>query len=636
MTSRKEAVAQWNVLKHEKDLHVANMLDWTHLSVSKDKDSELNLHHEFTENSAVRSNKRVQEFVNYLELVGGPFELSDRKLRNICNGSTLASNVAEGILGCLEVGKSSFESYKQERLVEKSKSIHDKIPSNKGIVVPTPVFENPLEKPFQSLPIKSKQDISDARRFIEAARDRGCSSVEDILRYEITSTSYFLLSETKEGLRLKNSEKAEMARDMFARFKSAVIIGSPIPMTDIVIFDFMALVRKVPMKKLKLKTYDDLARHLHDSILKQSSHASRIDIIYDIYCVYSTKHCERVTRGNSSSSITVSIKSDAQNLPVNLELFWNSMENKTALQTYFYQWMLKTYMGDKSIFFGGLKGGYCFRINDGEGYEVPELFSSQEEADERISFHINHANMKDLKKVLVVSPDTDVLVCLIYHVQETWHFEELYLRLGSGKSKKFVAIHEMAKNIRPSLVQHFPSYHALTGCDTTSKVGAKLSCFTKSLNLELLNGFGEQPLTEEMIISAEKFLLQTLHKHRDAESFDEYRYAQYHDMNSLDFRKLVCCSSTIHEHIKRAHHQVMRWKNSAQPPPSFPDPADGFGYEVRMGLLLPILVPGLSRPANLPNPCKCKNCTRSTCSCRKANLKCCSFCKCGKDCKNPI
>ena len=41
MTSRKEAVAQWNVLKHEKDLHVANMLDWTHLSVSKDKDSEL-------------------------------------------------------------------------------------------------------------------------------------------------------------------------------------------------------------------------------------------------------------------------------------------------------------------------------------------------------------------------------------------------------------------------------------------------------------------------------------------------------------------------------------------------------------------------------------------------------------------
>ena len=83
--------------------------------------------------------------MNYLELVGGPFELSDRKLRNICNGSTLASNVAEGILGCLEVGKSSFESYKQERLVEKSKSIHDKIPSNKGIVVPTRVFENPLE-----------------------------------------------------------------------------------------------------------------------------------------------------------------------------------------------------------------------------------------------------------------------------------------------------------------------------------------------------------------------------------------------------------------------------------------------------------------------------------------------------------
>ena len=74
ITSKKEAVAQWNLLKHEKDLHVSNMLEWANLSASKDRDSELNLHHEFTNSFAIRSNERVQMFLNYLDIIGTPFD----------------------------------------------------------------------------------------------------------------------------------------------------------------------------------------------------------------------------------------------------------------------------------------------------------------------------------------------------------------------------------------------------------------------------------------------------------------------------------------------------------------------------------------------------------------------------------
>ena len=51
----------------------------------------------FASKSALKSNQRVQLFLNYLEIVGGPFDLNDTKLKHICNGSSLASNVVKGM-----------------------------------------------------------------------------------------------------------------------------------------------------------------------------------------------------------------------------------------------------------------------------------------------------------------------------------------------------------------------------------------------------------------------------------------------------------------------------------------------------------------------------------------------------------
>ena len=633
MTSRKEAVAQWNVLKHEKDLHVAFMLSWTRWSESKDRDSELNLHHEFM--SASSSNRRVKMLLDYLKLVGSPF-VGDKQLRHLCNGSSLALNVVEGILRCLTVGESSYQEFKNQRLDEKSISLHATIPGNKKEVLPDPIFETAApSKTLQARIVKSKQDSSDAHRYIEAARDRGYS-MEEILKYETTSTSYFLVSETNEGHRLKKCDKAALAREVLTRANLSPQDASQVLSVDAVVFDFMALVRKVPIKKMELKTYGELASALQDLILNRTHTAARVDVVFDVYCRYSPKCGERTARGANSSAITVAIKKDAQNLPVNMELFWNSMDNKIALQKYFQQWMVKTYKGNKDIFFGGVEGSHCFRLTAGQEHECVELRSTQEEADERISFHVNHANENGYKKVLIVSPDTDVFVCLLYHLQETWELEELFMRIGSGKSTKTVPLHSVVKNLNASLVKHLPSIHALTGCDTTSKVGGKVSCFTKSLNLELLEGFGSDSLSEEMLDGAEQFLLATLTKARDVKSFDDYRYEQYHDMKALGFGKLVCCSPTIREHIKRADHQALRWKKSAQPPESYPDPAAGFGYNAIEGELIPIIIPRDTRPPELPEPCKCTNCTKITCRCRTANLKCCSFCNCGKECKNPI
>ena len=67
-----------------------------------------------------------------------------------------------------------------------------------------------------------------------------------------------------------------------------------------------------------------------------------------------------------------------------------------------------------------------------------------------------------------------------------------------------------------------------------------------------------------MINRAEQFLLSALKK-TDCSTFDEYRWEQYHNSNKeLNFNQLVCCSSTIQEHNKRAYLQSRIWYQ-AQP-----------------------------------------------------------------------
>ena len=51
------------------------------------------------------------------------------------------------------------------------------------------------------------------------------------------------------------------------------------------------------------------------------------------------------------------------------------------------------------------------------------------------------------------------------------------------------------------------------------KVGTKTAVFIKSVDLELVKGFGEDYCIEQMAMNAEKFLLQILEQ-RDFTTFD--------------------------------------------------------------------------------------------------------------------
>ena len=89
-------------------------------------------------------------------------------------------------------------------------------------------------------------------------------------------------------------------------------------------------------------------------------------------------------------------------------------------------------------------------------------------------------------------------------------------------------LHESVRCLPIEVVCILPAIHALTGCDTTAKVGTKLQAFNAAKKEEhfTLAEFGIRPLDDEMVRSAEIFLLDCMSRTatRSAESFNKLRY----------------------------------------------------------------------------------------------------------------
>ena len=80
------------------------------------------------------------------------------------------------------------------------------------------------------------------------------------------------------------------------------------------------------------------------------------------------------------------------------------------------------------------------------------------------------------------------------------------------------------------VVEVLPAVHAFTGCDTTSKVGTKLSALqtAEKYGYELLSSFGTSDITDEMIKNAEKFLVRCIDHNSHVDTFDDLRNQIYH------------------------------------------------------------------------------------------------------------
>ena len=127
-------------------------------------------------------------------------------------------------------------------------------------------------------------------RHIDYARLRNYN-VHKLLQYEITCTSLFL---TKDEF-LRKPAKSELAKENLKDVKKYYPAQVPANSNNksMIAVDFMAYARKVPVKKLKLKTYEDFAKNLWNTFTALSKDWERMDIVFDLYLSNSIKNHER-------------------------------------------------------------------------------------------------------------------------------------------------------------------------------------------------------------------------------------------------------------------------------------------------------------------------------------------------------
>ena len=262
--------------------------------------------------------------------------------------------------------------------------------------------------------IDTQIETVNALRHIEYARLRNYN-ISELLSYELTTVPLYL---TKDGF-LRKSPKSELTRLIEKKVDIPKVIEIPISTIRNVVtmIDFMAYARKVPVKKANLRTYEDFIKNLWNTFTHIAKNSNRIDIIFDLYLEGSIKQNER-DRRKKSTPINVTISSTDQTLPVEMDSFWSSSKNKVELQMCFINWICKSYVDSKPVYLGGSHPEditKCVKVCDGISEDIRLLKCDHEEADDRIMYHINHA-------------DTDIFICLIYHftrcnflnLQEIW------------------------------------------------------------------------------------------------------------------------------------------------------------------------------------------------------------------------
>ena len=130
---------------------------------------------------------------------------------------------------------------------------------------------------------------------------------------------------------------------------------------------------------------------------------------------------------------------------------------------------LLAYLGpqQKVVLGGGFKDGLkavCLTCDS--AVAEPNLHSGHEEADTRLLLHAKHAATSH-PRIVIQSPDTDVAVLLIAHFSYL-NCQELWLKTGVKDRLRYLPVHEIQAFLGESLCRCLPSFHALTGCDSTS------------------------------------------------------------------------------------------------------------------------------------------------------------------------
>ena len=142
-------------------------------------------------------------------------------------------------------------------------------------------------------------------------------------------------------------------------------------------------------------------------------------------------------------------------IPWNWQNFLRVDSNKTELFSYLSQIVAQMPLADyKQVY---VTNGEQVLSNPRKEYNAALNPFQHEEADTRMLWHVAHAARHGHSKILIRTVDIDVVAIVVRIFQLLEALQQLWITFGTGKSFRYLAIHEIAAAMGPQKALHFPS-----------------------------------------------------------------------------------------------------------------------------------------------------------------------------------
>ena len=407
---------------------------------------------------------------------------------------------------------------------------------------------------------------------------KGKISLQKLFTYPLAPIPWSLA--TADGDLVK-TDKSQLMHILEARVKESP--AKPAVDCSTVIIDGNAMIQA--MTSLP-PTFEDLA----NSIFIRLPKAPAVHFVTDRYLPDSIKQLERNRRGIAPTSVVSGPKTK---LPRDFKSFLLNGDNKRQLiQLLLREWQSEQYaplLQGRKLYFVCEENCFCLQSADGlqvTSELVPELVSSQEEADTRIVLHCQFADCLAgrVTNLIVQSPDTDVFILLLYYSDKIK--SNIYFETGTGNKRRVIDIKKVAGEVNSDVIKALPGFHAFTGCDCTSafmrrgKRGPLKVLEPKplqsSIHAEVFQRLGVESscLSDTNHQSLEHFVCAMYGKptYTDINQLRcdifETRYEPKDEQqtlaidNGIDLSLLPPCKSSLRMHALRANYQAYIWKNA--------------------------------------------------------------------------
>ncbi|KAG1661141.1 hypothetical protein GQR58_021586 [Nymphon striatum] len=196
-----------------------------------------------------------------------------------------------------------------------------------------------------------------------------------------------------------------------------------------------------------------------------------------------------------------------------------------------------------------------------------------------------HASRSDYDVIVVVPDDTDVLVLSLAF--KPLIPTNMYLKCGTKTRVKYADITKVFYALEYELSQALVSFHAFTGCDTTSafdgrgKLGPLKLLKSSQGHMNTYNRLREDRTLLPQVYENIKRCTSLMYNNQPGTySVNELRYRLFcAKKGKLESHQIPPCADSLCKHYLQANYQANIWKSALQNSPDIPGPG-GHGWKL--------------------------------------------------------